>query len=223
MAQKLESLGRMEWHREYCQWVVAQTQIPKEPQDLEKIWRISGTHGLEPRQMAFVRAVWQWRQEQADKANMSPFRILHNEQLIRLALWAQQQEQIRPDTLPRLPKHCKGNRLRLLVESMQEAANLPPEQWPGPLRNKRGTRPSAEVLRKTELLKKACQDIAESLGLVPQLIASQKSMLAAIHSNSDTVEKLLQIGWMRWQADLLVEPLRAIVRMSPQEVKKAIR
>ena len=223
LAEKLESLGRIEWHREYCQWVVGQTQLPKEPQDLEKIWRIPGTHGLEPRQMAFVRAVWQWRQDQADKADLSPFRIMHNEQVIKLALWAEQQEQFRPDSLPRLPKHCKGARLRLLVEAMQGAAKLTEAEWPGPLRNQRGARPSAEVLGRTELLKKECQKIAESLGLVPQLIASQKSMMAAVNTKSDTQEKLLCIGWMRWQAGLLLGPLRGILAMSAQEVKKALR
>jgi ribonuclease D len=216
----LESLGRLEWHREYCQWVIGQTQLTKELEDPEKVWRIRGTHGLMPRQMAFVRAVWQWRQEQANLADLSPFRVLRNEQVIELALWAERQKKIHSDNLPRLPQHCKGSRLRLLLEAIQTAERLGPDQWPQPLRNGRGSKPPAEILNKADRLKIECQKIAESLGLPPQLIASQKNMLAAVNTHADTEEKLLHIGWMRWQAGLLLEPLRAILGASAGAAKK---
>ena len=220
LTERLEALGRLEWHREYCQWVIGQTQLTKELEDPEKVWRIRGTFGLEPRQMAFVRALWQWRQNQADQADLSPFRVLRNEQLIELALWAERQETIDPRKLPRLPQHCKGTRLRLLVEAIQTAEGLSAEQWPQPLRNGRGSKPAADVLNKADRLKIECQKIAESLSLPPQLIASQKNMLAAVNTQADTEEKLLRIGWMRWQAGLLLGPLRAILAVPAGKAKK---
>jgi ribonuclease D len=215
LAERLEQLGRTEWHREYCRWTIEQSQQAKTPQDPEKAWRIRGTFGLSPRQLAFFRAVWQWRQQQSDHADLSPFRIMHNEQLLELALWAERQKQIHPDKLPRLPRHCKGGRRRDLLKAMEAAAQLDPQQWPQLPRRERSQKPSAEVLSRAEQLKKECQNIADTLNLPPQLIASRKSLLAAVNTGADTVEKLLAVGWMRWQADLLLDPLRTVLHTTP--------
>lgn len=214
LTEQLISLGRLDWHREYCQWTIAQTQQPKTPADPERTWRIRGTFGLPPRQMAFVRAIWKWRQNQADSADLSPFRVLHNEQLVELAIWAERQKDIRPDKLPRLPRHCKGPRRRELLAALQSAHRLGPDDWPKPLPRERTHRPDAETFRKADILKAECQKIAESLKLPPQLIASRKSLLAAVNTAADTEEKLLRIGWMRWQAGLLLPALRKILNSS---------
>ena len=214
LTEQLISLGRLDWHREYCQWTIVQTRQLKAPEDPEKTWRIRGTFGLPPRQMAFVRAVWQWRQHQADRADLSPFRILHNEQLLELALWAERQKEIHSDKLPRLPRHCKGNRRHELIEALQAAQQLVPDQWPKPPRRERNDKPSAEVLDKADQVKAECQKIADALALPPQLIASRKSLLAAVNTHADTEEKLLRIGWMRWQTHLILPALRAVLNSS---------
>lgn len=218
LSDRLTALGRLEWHREYCHWTIGQTQQIKEPQDPEKTWRIRGTYGLSARQMAFVRNLWQWRQEQSGVADLSPFRILRNEQLIELALWAEQQKEIHSDKLPRLPRHCHGARRRDLVEALRLAHRLNPDQWPKPLRRERTQKPSSEILEKADFLKKECQKIAESLGLEPQLIASRKNLLAAVNTHADTEEKLLRIGWMHWQANLILPSLRSILNDTADSV-----
>lgn len=211
LTERLQSLGRLDWHREYCQWIIEQTQQPKEPQDPDKNWRIRGTFGLTPRQLAVVKAIWQWRQEQADQADVSPFRILRNENLINLALWAERQKEIHPDAVPRLPRHCQGNRRRQLLEVINTACGLTPDQWPKPPQRERNQRPDEAILDKADRLKVECRKIADSLGIEPQLIASRKSLLAAVNTHADTEEKLLRIGWMRWQIGLLIEPLKKVL------------
>lgn len=217
LTERLIALGRLDWHREYCQWTITQTQQPKTPSDPDKAWRVRGTFGLPPRQLAFVRALWQWRQNQADTADVSPFRILHNEQLIELAQWAERQKEIRPDQLPRLPRHCKGSRQRQLLDALYSAARLGPEDWPTPPRREKHQKPGPAVLKKTDQLKVECQKIADSLALPPQLIASRKALLAAVNTDADTEEKLLHIGWMRWQARLLLPAVQAILNLSQNE------
>lgn len=210
----LVSLGRLDWHREYCHWTVVQTQQPKTLQDPEKTWRIRGTFGLPPRQLAFVRTLWQWRQKQADRADLSPFRILHNEQLLDLALWAERQKEFLPDQLPGLPRHCKGKRRSELLAAIQSAHQLGPDDWPKPPRRENIQRPDARVLQMADRLKSECQIVADSLGLPPQLIGSRKSLLAAVNTGADSEEKLLRIGWMRWQARLLLPALQRIINPS---------
>ena len=209
--ERLGVLGRLDWHREYCQWTIHQTQQPKEPQDPDKNWRIRGTFGLMPRQLAIVKAIWQWRQEQADQADISPFRILRNEDLINLALWAERQKEIRPDAIPRLPRHCQGNRRRELLKAINTARSLTPDQWPKPPQRERNRRPEADILDKADRMKEECRKIAASLGIEPQVIASRKSLLAAVNTHADTEDKLMRIGWMRWQIGLLIEPLKKIL------------
>lgn len=211
LAEKLQALGRLDWHREYCQWTVTQSQIVKTPEDPEKIWRIRGTQKLTPRQMAFVRAIWQWRQQQSDQADLSPFRILHNSQLLDLALWAERQKELHPDKLPRLPRHCKGQRRRELLNAMHQARQLEADQWPRPLPRENNHRPTPEVVERTERLVAHCRRIGASLELPPQLIASRKSLMAAVNTGADSEEKLLRIGWMRWQAELLLPALREVL------------
>ncbi|HDS84272.1 MAG TPA: hypothetical protein ENN97_03665 [Phycisphaerales bacterium] len=211
LTDRLHRLGRTEWHREYCQWTIAQSQVVKIPENSEKVWRIRGVSGLSPRQLAFVRAVWQWRQEQSDRADSAPFRILHNDRLVELALWAERQKQILPDKLPRLPRHCKGNRRRELVEALQQAQRLNSRQWPQPLLKNAGQRPAPEILEKAEHLHTQCRCIAKSLDLPTSLIASRKSLLAAVNTHADTEEKLLRIGWMRWQVRLVLPALRDVL------------
>jgi len=214
LTERLIAQGRLDWHREYCQWTIAQTQQPKIPQDPDKAWRIRGTFGLPPRQLAFVRALWQWRQDQADTADVSPFRILHNEQLIELALWAERQKDIHSDQLPRLSRHCKGSHRRELLDALYSAARLGPEDWPAPPRREQHQKPGTAVLQKADRLKVECQQIADALVIEPQLIASRKALLAAVSTSADTEEKLLQIGWMRWQAQLLLPALHKILNHS---------
>jgi ribonuclease D len=211
LRERLDRLGRTDWHREYCEWTIAQSQIPKAAEDPEKIWRIRGTTGLKPRQLAFVRAVWQWRQAQSSRADVAPFRVLRNEQLLELALWAERQKEIRPDKLPPLPRHCTGHRQGELIKSLQKAFALNCEQWPLPLPPNGGKRPSPEVLEKAEQLHAHCRRIAQSLALPTSLIASRKSLLAAVNTGADTEEKLVRIGWMRWQAQLVLPALREVL------------
>ena len=216
LAGKLNELGRTDWHREYCQWTIAQSQIPKTPEDPDRIWRIRGTSGLSPRQLAFVRAIWHWRQHESERVDLSPFRIFRNDQILDLAQWAQRQKRIDAEHLPRLPRHCRDNRLRALVEALQEASTLGPDQWPQPLPRQTNNRPSAEVIEKTDILRVECRRIAESLGLPPSLIASRKSLQAAVNTAADTEEKLLNIGWMRWQIRLILPSLRHVLGRSAE-------
>ena len=209
--KKLRALNRCQWHREYCEWTIAQSQATKTPQDPEKRWRIRGTNGLKPRQLAFVRAVWTWRQDQADRADVAPFRILHNEHLLYLALWAERQHHLCPGKLPRLPRHCVGKRRQELLDALLEAQGLVPDQWPTFPPKNTHQRPAPEVVEKAEQLRIQCHHIAQSLGLTPSLIASRKSLLAAVNTRANTEDKLLRIGWMRWQARLILPALQKVL------------
>lgn len=82
MLQKLTKLGRLEWLAEehekyYADLLVARTQ-PR--------WRrVSGIGNLPTRSLAIVRELWQWRQQEAERRDLPPRRVLRDDLLVELA------------------------------------------------------------------------------------------------------------------------------------------
>jgi ribonuclease D len=82
MLKTLTKLGRLEWLAEehekyYADLLVARTQ-PR--------WRrVSGIGNLPTRSLAIVRELWQWRQEEAERRDLPPRRVLRDDLLVELA------------------------------------------------------------------------------------------------------------------------------------------
>ena len=51
----------------------------------DQLWRITGSKDLRGRAAAVLRALWQWRDAEAQAVDRPTFHILHNEQLIDAA------------------------------------------------------------------------------------------------------------------------------------------
>ncbi|MFC1806628.1 HRDC domain-containing protein, partial [Planctomycetota bacterium] len=102
---ELERLGRTDWHRESCEALIEAT-AENAARDPDRAWRIKGASRLDRRELAFVRELWQWRESEAQKADLPPFRVLGNHQLLELALWAASHPRRAPDRGPKLPRNC---------------------------------------------------------------------------------------------------------------------
>ncbi len=82
MLKALTKLGRLEWLAEehqkyYDDLLIARTQ-PR--------WRrVSGIGNLPTRSLAIVRELWKWRQEEAERRDLPPRRILRDDLLVELA------------------------------------------------------------------------------------------------------------------------------------------
>ena len=57
--------------------------------DAEDAWRIKGAGRLTRRQLAYLRELWRWRDQHARSANLPPFKVLGNQQILDLLLWAE--------------------------------------------------------------------------------------------------------------------------------------
>jgi ribonuclease D len=92
LAARLEAMlqeqNRTGWHQQMCRRSVRAAVNHKPDIDPERDWRIKGSSLLNRRQLAFLKQLWLWREKQAQKADLPPFRILHNERLIDLAIQA---------------------------------------------------------------------------------------------------------------------------------------
>lgn len=211
---ELESKGRLDWHRQYCEFTT-QTALEADLSrngDDEDRWRIRGIHKLEPRQMAFFRELWHWRENEAQKVDLPPFRIFENTRLMELSVLAAAGKTSHKDFARLLPRTCRGRRLEAMRKAIRKAEGLTPSEYPLPKKGDVAKRLTTGQLRQVDRLKAECTRIADELELPSQLIAS-RGVLEWIVKKHITdpdvaVEKRLL---MPWQADLLRPTLEPIM------------
>ncbi|MEJ5259550.1 MAG: HRDC domain-containing protein [Anaerohalosphaeraceae bacterium] len=209
LAEKLTELGRLEWHRQSCRWSVRSALLPaKNNHDPDEIWRIAGVSRLRPKEMAFVRELWHWREKEAQKADVPPFRILYPKQMLALSVWAAAQKKGIEIDPHRLPRSCRGERLASLKKAIERASQTPPAQWPDRKRPQTGHQPSFEQQNQIETLRKKVVQIGASLNLPPQWIAPKATLTSIVLRRLDTPEKIIQSNLLApWQAELLTDAL----------------
>ena len=200
---ELRRLGRLEWHRESCRRMVKTTGQEKPPADPERVWRIKGLVELDRRQLAFVREIWHWREREAQKADLPPFKVIGNQLIIELALWASEGKNRSLAGGPKLPRNCVGARLHGLEEAIQRARQMPEPDWP-PLRTG-NNHVQVEYPPELDLLRAECDRLAAELGIESSLVASRRQLEAISLTHPTTPEELQKAGHlMDWQTELLL-------------------
>lgn len=209
---RLTQMGRSAWHEESSAYAVRLALAAKEPAAQEEQWRIKSSGLLKPREMAFLRQLWSWRQEIARKTNIAPFMIIRNEDLTKLAVWgAHRRKSIESDS--ELPIRSSRRYGKSLINELNAAQQLTPEQWPGP----RPSDPSKKLPEKTRKvvnsLKEECEKIARTVDLPLNLIASRQSLTRIVLSHAMTLEQIREKEiLLNWQAELLLPAIQKVLR-----------
>lgn len=186
MEAELRERGRYEWFQQSCQRAVAQSAVERE-RDEDEAWRISGAGALSPRAAAILRALWHWRDQEARAVDRPPFHILQGHLLLQAA--RDFEEGKTPDF-----RHLTPRRRRGFLEAAGYALKLPDSELPRRPRRK-GTRPTQEMERAAEDLRRRRDVAAEELGLEPSFIAPRATVdsIAADEARSST----LLVPWQR--------------------------
>jgi ribonuclease D len=158
--------------------------------DPERIWKIAGSASLRGLELAVLRALWQWRDAEAQKADRPSFQILRNEELIELSKSAGAGS-------AHLPPGVHGTRRKRLESLLEEAVLLPEAEWPQRIRSVRD-RPTSDQEQRMEQLKIRRDRVAESLQLDPGVVAPRQA-LERISKEPELAGSIL----MRWQKQLL--------------------
>jgi ribonuclease D len=189
LEEELRAKGRWEWFEESCQKAVLAAGEDRE-KDPERIWKVSGSAALRGIELAVLRALWQWRDAEAQKADRPSFQILRNEELIELSKSAGAGNVV-------LPPGVHGTRRKRLESLLQEALLLPEAEWPQRIRLVRD-RPTSEQEQRMEQLKTRRDRVAEALQIDPGVVAPRQA-LERISREPEVVDSVL----MRWQKRLL--------------------
>ena len=193
LAEKLEAeldrLQRRDWLRQSCQRAIEQATVARVRQRDEP-WRIPGSGTLQGRAAAVLRALWQWREREAEMADRPPFHILQNEKLLNAAV------SFASGSVPDY-EHFSHRRRQAFREAAGVGLATPESEWPV-LRRRFGTRPTAETVRRADELRRRRDKSAEELGLEPSFIVP-RSTLEAIATDRARAAALL----VPWQGQLL--------------------
>src|SRR5438034_7521094 len=136
LAEKLEidldRYERRDWLRQSCERAIEQAAVARVRNE-DELWRVSGSGALRGRAAAVLRALWQWREREAERADRPPFHILQNEKLLNAAL------SFDSGSVPDY-KHFSHRRREAFREAARSALQAPESDWPV-LRRRLGTRP----------------------------------------------------------------------------------
>ncbi len=187
---KLRTLGRYEWFLESC--ADARKTVSDRPApDADNAWRINGSGTLKPQGMSFLRALWQWRDKEAERLDRPSFKVIGNVEIIQFS------EALQAGNEAQLPQRFPMSAARRFHNTVREAKLLTPEQWPKRKFGKRLER-SNDAEKRFEELKMKRDRIASELDLDPALIASRSAMDFISIDSATAGEHLLT-----WQCGLL--------------------
>lgn len=199
--EELETLDRWDWAvEEFSRLEAIRFREADEPEPWRRVKNIGG---LDRRALAVVRALYEWRDVLARRADRPPFKILGNEQIVELAKTRPQNAADLAATKGLARYHVDRYR-RDLLAAVQSALAIPEEDLPA----KNEPRPwirDKEVEARIDRMKKARDHIAKELKLDPSMLAP-RHVLAAIA----TTGSLDDAGAMReWQKRVLGQALLA--------------
>jgi ribonuclease D len=186
LEKELKRVQRRDWFRQSCERAIESAASGRERTE-DELWRIAGAGALDPHTGAVLRALWQWREAEAELADRPPFHILHNRELLEAA---------GNFTSGRVPdyKHFSARRRQTFREAARIALQSPQSEWPV-MRRRSGSRPTAEMRRRADELRERRDKSAGQLGLERSFIAS-RGALEAIAADPARATALL-VPWQR--------------------------
>ncbi len=193
LAEKLEAeldaCERRDWLCQSCRRAIEQAAVARARKQ-DEFWRVRGSGSIHGRPAAVLRELWQWREQEAEMADRPPFHILQNENLLNAAV------SVASGSVPDY-KHFSPRRRQAFREAARLGLAVPESDWPV-LSRRFGTRPTAEMVRRTEELRQRRDKSAKELGLESSFIAP-RGTLEAIAADHARAASLL----VPWQRELL--------------------
>lgn len=166
------------------------------PFDPDGCLKLKGARTLDPIGLKVLRALYVFREAEAERANLAPFRVLQNDALIAIA-------RARPTNISGLAKvpSLRETTLRRIGHGALEAVargqapDAPMPQWPAP-----EGRPDPVVEGRVKRLRKWRERAATELGIDPGFLAPNHLLQTLATHRPQSVEALASLPVVRrWQ------------------------
>ncbi|GAA5495647.1 ribonuclease D [Rubritalea halochordaticola] len=190
MIASLKEKGRYEWFVESCD--NAREKVLERPQSKEDPWRISGSGKMNPKGLAYLRALWYWRDTEAAEWDRPSFMVCGNKQLIA---WV---NQVLKGQTPELPKHFRSQRRKNFFKAITEVQELPDNKLPQ--RKKAGPKRIKDdgFDDRVNALMEKRDAVAAELDIDSSLIIA-RAVIESLAANEVEPAEVL----MKWQVELL--------------------
>lgn len=199
---ELRAMGRLEWFYEEVKRQQEESQV----EDGTQWRRVAGAAGLGRRELAIVKALWLWREEEAARRNVPARRVLRDDLLIELAR--------RGSADPKRIYAVRGmthqgirRLVPLIAARIKNALDLPHEAWPEP--NPRSGSSQSPIVGQFlySALSSLCRERRIAVGLVGGT-NDIRDWLSYKVSGEDRAQPLLARGW---RAELIGDLLERLV------------
>lgn len=187
LGQRLEEGGHAEEAAEIFA-EQARVRIPDNGFDPDGFWTMNGVYTMTHAQQATVKALYHFRDAEAQRRNLPPFKVMSDQTLLELADAAPRKTSELAEVFGMSPNQVNryGRQLLALISQAQEAE--PPSP---PARHKR---PSDSVLNRYDRLHKWRKARAQERGVESDVIASREALWVYAHNNPRTMEELEALG-----------------------------
>jgi ribonuclease D len=165
IVEELIDQGRYEWFVQSCE--AARKKILERDENREELWRINGSGRLDACGLAYLRALWHWRDAEAASWDKPSFMVVNNKQMIE---WAEKMGQ---GSVIELPRHLqRPERLRRYHTAIDRVAQMTEDQWPEKIKSPRRKKDAA-FERAVEAIIQKRDVAARALDLDPSLLIAR--------------------------------------------------
>jgi ribonuclease D len=210
----LRKKGRLEWLEQTCQQLTRSARDFNKKVDAieDEPWRsIKGTKKFSAAEFNMLRALWFWREKEAEALDRPTYKMLGPHTMIDIAITcAQGGSAIHLADLPRLPRNFKGDRLESFLDTINRARKAPKSSWPNPTPPPppRGESPNPQLMEKLHALR---EKKSAERALDWSMIAN-RVQLTHLAARGDTTwdERFTKAGLMPWQQELWLSMLGGV-------------
>lgn len=182
----LKEKGRYDWFEESCQ--AARQRVLDRDDSKEENWRVQGSGKLERYGLACLKALWQWRDDEAKAWDRPSFMVAPNRQLLQWCIELDAHKQISP------PPHYRPDRVKRFRGALAAVDAMDESEWPVRPSMKRRKR-DRDFESKVDALLLAREHAATKFDIEGSLIAP-RAVLEGIAAGEIDPEVAL-LNWQR--------------------------
>lgn len=209
LTKELKEKGRMKWMEENCNKLILAESYDHSTHSEEDFWRVKGSNSLDRKQLAYLRELWDWREKEAQCADVPVYKIMKNENLIELAVWCASENR----SIFSWHSFDKYIKKRVRGEECEKARirakKLAPSKWPEK-KHPTGSKGLGVEVNPIffDKIKIARDKIAEELKMDSSVVLTQKliSKIAKLKEYDPDV-LVDKFGLCVWQRDLIENDL----------------
>ncbi len=175
LGEELKASGRFLWLMESCAQRIEHARVA--PLLKEEPWRITGSHHLPPRSLNILRALWEWREREAEALDRPPYKVMAPDLMLAVVRSVSSSfPEVDWTRLPRLPRLIVGERFDSFKEMLETALANPLENWPKADRRSPPPTctPDSNLLAALRFWRDAK---AEELSFEPSLLANRNQLI----------------------------------------------